>query len=530
MTKFFNKHKTILGILFLACIFRLAGLANMPLGFHADEVRVGWNTYSILKTGADDWGNYLALAYNTFGDFRPTGIFYMTLPSMAIFGPTVFATRLPSALLGALTIIPLFMLSYRLYKNHKVAYIAAILLALSPWHITTSRATSEVVMALFFTLWGLIFLLDWLKKSSRKTLFLLLTCFVASFLLYHSARMVIPVWSAIIMYFYTQNKFKKQSFKLLFAIIGIAIAITTASHGMERFTQVSLAQDSALQQQLTSPRPRSIFYNKYSLYGLKFLHEYTSYLSSDFLIGDAAKPLRYRIPNISILPISVAFIFIAGLYFSVRKNTLLVPLLLLLIAPLPAALTGEDAPNLHRAFFMLPGILIIAAFGLHHIKRHSNILFAFIIGVLSISCINFWGMYMATQHITAQYRSQGTEELATYLLTTQFEGDIVITDDPDSPYPWIAFLGGAEPAVFNDISKSRNENQWKYKNYIFSTNECPAADIFDKQEPSSIIYVVDGPNCEQGGVLKENKKATITKEILDNQGKRWFTIWRNEGD
>ena len=40
----------------------------------------------MLKTGADDKGNKFSLYYNTFGDYRPTGIFYFTMPSIYVFG------------------------------------------------------------------------------------------------------------------------------------------------------------------------------------------------------------------------------------------------------------------------------------------------------------------------------------------------------------------------------------------------------------------------------------------------------------
>src|SRR3990167_10194170 len=117
MFKIGRKTKLLILIFLLALFLRTYRLSTFPFGFHADEVRVGWNSYSILKTGLDDRGNLLALYYNTFGDYRPTGIFYFTIPSILIFGLTEFAVRFPSALFGALTIFPIYFLTKELINK-----------------------------------------------------------------------------------------------------------------------------------------------------------------------------------------------------------------------------------------------------------------------------------------------------------------------------------------------------------------------------------------------------------------------------
>src|SRR3989344_1914413 len=109
MFSLITKNKYLLFIFLLALFLRVWQLGTVPDGFHIDEVKVGWNAYSILKTGLDDRGNSLALYYNSFGDFRPTGIFYITIPSILLFGKNEFAVRFPSALLGALTVFPLYL-------------------------------------------------------------------------------------------------------------------------------------------------------------------------------------------------------------------------------------------------------------------------------------------------------------------------------------------------------------------------------------------------------------------------------------
>src|SRR3990167_1234844 len=177
MLELLRKNKFLVPIFLLALILRIYKLSEFPFGFHADEVRVGWNAFSILKTGADDRENKLALYYNTFGDYRPSGIFYLTIPSIALFGRSEFAVRFPSSLIGALTIFPLYLFLYELVKSENlkkgkiVALLASVLLAVSPWHMEVSRATSEAVISAFFALFALYFLLKLLNTREKKFLF-----------------------------------------------------------------------------------------------------------------------------------------------------------------------------------------------------------------------------------------------------------------------------------------------------------------------------------------------------------------------
>ena len=102
--------KPIFWILILALVVRFYKLGSFPIGFHVDEVKVGWESLSIAKTLKDDKLNFLPLYYNSFGDYRPTGIFYLSMPAIFIFGNTPFAVRFTSALFGSLSVALVYML------------------------------------------------------------------------------------------------------------------------------------------------------------------------------------------------------------------------------------------------------------------------------------------------------------------------------------------------------------------------------------------------------------------------------------
>ncbi len=145
----------------LALFFRLFRLDSIPYGFHVDEAKAAWNAYSILKTGTDDKGNFFPMYYDSFGDYRPTGLMYLIIPSLLLFGQNIFAVRFPFALTGALTFIPLLFIVKELFlKNYKkIGLATALIISLNPWHIIASRSTSESIVSMFLALWGIYFIL-----------------------------------------------------------------------------------------------------------------------------------------------------------------------------------------------------------------------------------------------------------------------------------------------------------------------------------------------------------------------------------
>src|SRR3989344_7565756 len=164
-------------IVFLGFILRIYQVNQIPPSLSWDEVSIGYNAYSILKTGRDEHGRFLP--YDTFigyGDYKPPLAIYLTVPSVAIFGLNEFAVRFPSVLFGTLTVLMTYFLVKELLKNEGQKTInnkkndrllftvycpilSASLLAISPWHINLSRAGFEANIALFFIVLGVYVLL-----------------------------------------------------------------------------------------------------------------------------------------------------------------------------------------------------------------------------------------------------------------------------------------------------------------------------------------------------------------------------------
>jgi predicted membrane-bound mannosyltransferase len=121
---------------------RIWRLGDRPSGFTWDEAALGYNAYSLLKTGKDEYGKTLPIVLKSFGDYKPALYSYFLVPMTAIGGLNQFTTRLPSAVFGSLGIIVIFLLTSKMFGK-SAGLAAAGLLTINPWAIQFSRGAWE---------------------------------------------------------------------------------------------------------------------------------------------------------------------------------------------------------------------------------------------------------------------------------------------------------------------------------------------------------------------------------------------------
>ncbi|MDP2860140.1 MAG: glycosyltransferase family 39 protein, partial [bacterium] len=186
-----KRNKLFLGaIIVLAIFLRMWTLTENPPHLNWDEVSHGYNAYSILSTGKDEWGKSWPTIFRAYGDFKLPVYIYLTALSEKFFGLSEFAVRFPSAMAGVLTIIALYFFVVKLFDK-KTGLLAAFILTVSPWHILLSRPAIEGNLALCFIVFG-----AWAIILSRnKPFFLVLAAafFGLSLHTYNSARVFVPL-------------------------------------------------------------------------------------------------------------------------------------------------------------------------------------------------------------------------------------------------------------------------------------------------------------------------------------------------
>src|SRR3990167_4100065 len=180
-----NKN-IILGIILLVAIFlRFWHLDRVPVALFGDEMDVGYQAYSILKTGKDYYGNSFPIHFHSLAEWRTPLYLYSAVPTVAMWGISPLGVRVPAAVFGVLGIYGLYLLIKELFDNEKVALISALVLAVSPWHVQYSRAGFEVTELLGLLVFGILFFHKGLKNG--KYLWVSGVCFSLTPLVYSTA-------------------------------------------------------------------------------------------------------------------------------------------------------------------------------------------------------------------------------------------------------------------------------------------------------------------------------------------------------
>ena len=189
-------------VVLLAALLRLPFLGANPNGLFCDEACIGYDAYSILKTGRDKWGTFLPLYPKQFGSYNEVPYTLMVVPAVAVLGLTEFAVRLPAALAGILTVLVVYFLAAEVFDK-RLALLAAMMLAMSPWHVHFSRMCFRgILLPLVFSFALLLFL-----KSKRDPKYIVISsaAFAASLFTYHAARVFVPIFVLCLVIVYRKH-------------------------------------------------------------------------------------------------------------------------------------------------------------------------------------------------------------------------------------------------------------------------------------------------------------------------------------
>src|SRR3972149_7501139 len=211
-----KNNLSLIFIIILATVLRFYQLGQNPPSLNWDETAHGYNAYSILKTGRDEYGYRLPLSFRSFDDYKPPIYTYLVVPSIAAFGLNDFAVRFPSAALGVLTVIFTYFMVFELFKNRTIAFLSSLFLAISPWHLQFSRVAFETNSAIFWSVLGTWAFLRGIRAQGLKiALWMSFTAiaFGANLFMYHNARVFIPIYTLMLIFLHRRKLL--QSIRLL---------------------------------------------------------------------------------------------------------------------------------------------------------------------------------------------------------------------------------------------------------------------------------------------------------------------------
>jgi 4-amino-4-deoxy-L-arabinose transferase-like glycosyltransferase len=362
-------------IIFFAAILRIYKLDKIPNGLSVDEALIGYDAYSILKTGRDHHGKLFPFYPEGFTwGINPIFI-YSLIPFIKIFDLSLFTIRFVSALWGILIVIGTFFLVKEIF-NEKVALISSFLVSISPWALQYSRIAWELITTPPFVIFGIFFLIRGVKKLNKKNIFLGSFLLALSTYTYATAKLFSPILFLGFILIY-QNFFRKHKKLFLIAIITFLISglpvfyNTFFGIGSSRFSILSIFNQDTLNRfrdELNSkynftPGINLLIKSDYFVYFYIFINNYLKHISLDFLffIGDPI--LRHSIRGFGQLYIFELPLVIGGIFLIIKKRNEISKLILLwlILFPVASSLTGDRIPHASRTFIAIPIFQIISA-------------------------------------------------------------------------------------------------------------------------------------------------------------------------
>jgi 4-amino-4-deoxy-L-arabinose transferase-like glycosyltransferase len=438
------KNKFILAfVLLFFLITRIYKIAEIPASVYWDEASIGYNAYSIATDLKDEWGDKLPLHFRAFGEFKLPVYIYSVAVFVKAMGLNEYAVRLPAVLYSLGTLVLVYLLVKKITAREAIATLASFILAVSPWYFIFSRTGYEATAGIFFFLLGTyLFLLTersgWLLVGTSLS-------FILSFYSYNSLRIVIPIW-LIILFVY---KFKELTTKKNLLLLSISLALFILSlvpiyrlykldAGGVRFIQVETTSKKAL------------------------INNYFSHFSPSFLFQKGDVNPRSQIPGHGQLYLIDLPLLLLGLLAIIKSKKFLyyLPLAMLLIAPIPAAITKES-PHALRALLAAPSFAMIAAMGVgfisEKIKKYGTL----------IILVAIAGYYLSFESYGFDFLTKyGVETAADwqyqYKQIFQAKKSGVVTDEYAQPYIFALYYLKYPPEKFRQEVQLNPVSEWGF--------------------------------------------------------------------
>jgi len=485
MKNIVHRYWALVLIVGIAVFFRFWQLGNVPPSPDWDEAALGYNAYSILKTGKDEYGTSFPLTLRSFDDYKPPLYMYLTVPSVALFGLSTWSVRVPAATVGVMAVIGVYLLileitsavgfpsdSPRKYKSRRtLALFGSLLLAISPWHIQFSRIAFEANIGVAINIWAVALFFRFLRTG--KFLWISGFLFGLGIYAYHSERIFLPLLGILLCTLFFRKLIAQPKNALMFIVVGILTVIPLIPVLLNPTTLMRLRGTSSLADQtgllkrnvakLEIDRQNhdvvgTLLDNRRFVWAMTIVSGYLSHFSPRwlFLTGDNA---RHHAPDMGMLYLWELPFLLWGMNIVALRGGRLAWLLFgwLFFAPIAAAPTTE-LPHGIRTLVFLPVFQIFTAFGLSravvvitNLRTSVRLLIILLVTVgITGNIVYYSHMYFKhTNHEYSKYWQYGYREAVMYAQSVRSKyKKIVVSTSLEQPHMFFLFFLAYDPARY----------------------------------------------------------------------------------
>lgn len=410
----------LLGLIFvIAFALRFNKLGMIPTGFYQDESAIGYNAYSIMLTGKDEYGKYMPSYFKSFGDYKLPIYIYLTIIPIKIFGLNEFAVRFPSAFFGFLTVMVFYFFVKELSKNRNLAITSTAFLAVNPWSLDYNRGTFEVNIALFLYVLGGFFLQRAFNKKTKGLFIAGTICFIIGIYSYNLTRLLsflLYILFILINKQHLKSIGKTEVILTAVSTILLLVPFLGTLFGNGGFSSASgtfIFSSAAVQAPLIEFRSylidlpsfyTKLFFNKLLLTLWQYFNNVTAYFSTSFFFVSGSSHGNHGIGNFGeFYLIELPFIILGiNRIFKEKLRWGFVLIIWGITVILIASLTRE-IPHATRSFFLIAPVEILSAFGflltLNWRKNLKHYIYRFIL----VSVISLFALYNVIYYFTSYY-------------------------------------------------------------------------------------------------------------------------------
>ena len=295
------------------------------------------------------------------------------------------------AIFGALAVIGIYLLTNLLFGSEAKSRIAALVLALMPWHLHFSRGGWEVNTFVTMVLFGTYFFITSLKNNKVSPLWAALL-FALSIFTYQAGKLLTPIIFATCVLVYWQDakarlsqilKNEKALFPVYLLLIGavaVYFYISVIGPAGNRVSRLSIFQyrpkpsQELIKTDNGSLLSVALFHSQIDLTTRAVASRYLYHFSPELLFFENSTP-REALPKMGLLYLFDAVWIFFGLVFLIRSKdwrSKIILFVLLLSAPIGASLTLSEF-SVVRALFLTVPLAILISLGIYHLVGDTSL-------------------------------------------------------------------------------------------------------------------------------------------------------------
>jgi 4-amino-4-deoxy-L-arabinose transferase-like glycosyltransferase len=507
-------------ILLVGFALRIYRISSVPPSLGNDEISIAYDAYSVINIGKDSNDAFLPLSFKSHGEYKAPLYIYVAGPFVKILGNNEIAVRLPSVIFGTLTILGIYLLVKKLRLGENTALFSAFLLAITPWHVYTSRIALESNLALFFLVFGALYFLKGIEKG--KYLFLSSILLALSLYAYHTEWVFVPLIMIFSSFLYWKNIVNKKRlvywWLIFLALIPPLLINAFFGQGGVRAGNEFILKDFVLQNQLSGVL--NIFSRLFIIFSF-WLEKYLSYTNLGYIFTNGLDvSAGYGISDFGLLNIlQLPLVLLGILYIAkhIREKSTLYILFWILVAPLISSLT-EGEPNLVRNLISVIPLTVLSSWGLVWIWERwgSKRLMGLAITILIFNFAFFYRYYITQfPYHFAERWTYGFKQIAQYIGQNKGKYNQIYIDPRFGvvnnsfvgvPSLYVLYFNREDPQAFLN-TKYKNIDQFSFLKYTVKNIDWTTEEI-DKGS----LYIVSSHSIP---LKRQNMKEIYTIKLPD---------------